>query len=270
MTAPNALAQQNLSLMDEWTQDPVNGTVVGLKRRGSGANNFLPLAYTGSPASDNITATAGGTQATAYQLVHGINRITTVATAADAVALYPALAGCLALVLNAGANALQLFGNNGNADTIDGVATATGISVPPNTAMFLLCVTAGSWTSALLTQSDSLPFLQRTTITAANGVIPAANLAGAENVTLIQSGATALTTPTAAALLAAMPGAGPGVMYRLRLINANGGTLTLTMDASVTGVGTLTLATGTFRDFDVQILTATTASMSSVGTGTNS
>lgn len=120
---------------------------------------------------------------------------------------------------------------------------------------------------------STLPFVQYNAISTASGVFSAAVAVGAQEVIISSSGATALTTPTAAAMLAALPklpANGVGLIYFLRVINTNAGTLTLTMDASVTGNGTLTIATNTFRDFMVTFNTASTATWQSIGTGTNS
>ena len=118
--------------------------------------------------------------------------------------------------------------------------------------------------------------IKYTAIATASGVFAASAMVGAQKVVLLSSGATALTTPTAAAVLAALaaikplPANGVGLIYTLRVINTNGGTLTLTMDASITATGTLTLATNTWREFLVTLGTGTTATIQSIGTGTTS
>jgi len=123
---------------------------------------------------------------------------------------------------------------------------------------------------------NNLSPAQYTAISTASGVFAAAAMIGAQDTIMLSSGATALTTPTAAALLTALalitklPAGGVGLVYLLRVINTNAGTLTLTMDASITGTGTLTMATNTWRDFMVTIVTGTTATMQAIGTGTHS
>lgn len=73
-----------------------------------------------------ITATAGGVQATAYQLTKSLNLLATVATNADAVALpTDRQVGDEIVIVNDGAANAQVFG--AGTDTIDGVATATGV-----------------------------------------------------------------------------------------------------------------------------------------------
>ncbi len=200
---------------------------------------------------DSITATPSGTQATALVLTAQLSRVTTVATALDAVRLPVWAQGRTPTVINAGANTLSVFPGVG--DAIDGQAANAAISVPPGAVATFLSVTvpttvAKAWTASVNIPSEILPFSQFTT--------------------LATSGATAQTTPTAAAMLAAMPGAAIGTQWRLRIINTNAGTDTITADASVTLTGTATIVTQAFRDFDMKILTATTASMTSVGAGT--
>lgn len=94
-------------------------------------------------ATDSITAKAGGGQATATALLTEFNRITTVATAADSVKLPPSMSGLDVIVVNSGANPLQVFG--AGTDTIDGIATATGVSQMPNSMVLYCCLTAGAW-----------------------------------------------------------------------------------------------------------------------------
>lgn len=78
---------------------------------------------------NNITATAGGTRAAAYPLTAAFNRVSVCATAADSVALPPAVGGQEVTLINSGAAATQVFAANGTNDTINGTAGATGISL---------------------------------------------------------------------------------------------------------------------------------------------
>ncbi len=100
---------------------------------------------------DNITAHAGGGQTSAQQLYAEVNRITTVATAGDSVMLPPAVvnqgvtqqAGLTIFIINHGANNMQVYGNG--TDTIDDVATATGVTQMPGSATIYTCTTTGKW-----------------------------------------------------------------------------------------------------------------------------
>jgi hypothetical protein len=70
-------------------------------------------------------------------------------------------------------------------------------------------------------------------------------------------------------MLADFPAARVGMSYMLRIVNTGAGTLTLTADASVTLTGHAAILTNTFVDYVVTFLTATTASIQSVGSGTS-
>ena len=93
---------------------------------------------------DNITATPSGTQANAYQLQAQSNRVTTVGTTVALPKIKRnsfsdanmATAGQLIVVRNDGANTLQVYGGQDGYDTINGVASATGISVPAAQVLF--------------------------------------------------------------------------------------------------------------------------------------
>ena len=85
----------------------------------------------------------------------------------------------------------------------------------------------------------------------------------------------ALTLPTVANLIKALPSvvqASPvGITWQLRIINTGTTqTLTVTTNTGWTLSGTQTIANNTWRDFVVTITSATTASIQSVGVGTQS
>lgn len=102
-------------------------------------DNLLAFRYlTGTNFEDNITAFAGGGQTGAYLLSAQMSRVTTVASGNDSVALpkaivvgigdsRPGALGMLCFVRNDGANSMQVFGQT--PDTINGVATGTGVAV---------------------------------------------------------------------------------------------------------------------------------------------
>lgn len=75
-----------------------------------------------------ITAFAGGGQTNAVTLTAQSNSVDTVATAADSVKLpAPSYVGQVVHVLNnAASNSMQVYGSG--TDTINGVATATGVA----------------------------------------------------------------------------------------------------------------------------------------------
>ena len=113
-----------------------------------------------------------------------------------------------------------------------------------------------------------------TALNATTGSLPAGAITGASNVFLISSNAVpgAQLVRTAAQMLADTPGAGIGYSWKFRIINTGAGTLTLTADsgATVTLSGTMTVAQNTWRDFVGTFNTATTATITEVGVGTNS
>ncbi len=91
-----------------------------------------------------IIAHAGGMQTNATLLTAGaFNNIVTVATTADSVKLPPSVSGLIVTVSNQGANAAQIFGTS--PDTINGVATATGISIPVGAIFVFTCAVVGNW-----------------------------------------------------------------------------------------------------------------------------
>lgn len=118
----------------------------------------LALFY--ESVTDNITAFAGGGQTSATALTTEINRITTVATAGDSVKLPATTAvpssgpgyavgaqiagpGATVFIINHGANSMMVFG--AGTDTINDVATATGVSQMANSMVLYTCTSAGKW-----------------------------------------------------------------------------------------------------------------------------
>lgn len=95
-------------------------------------------------ATDAIAAAAGGGQTNATPLTSGVSRITTVATAADSVKLPASVAGMFVLVVNGHAtNSMQVFG--AGTDTINDIATATGVAQAAGKAALYFCPVAGKW-----------------------------------------------------------------------------------------------------------------------------
>lgn len=93
-----------------------------------------------------LTAHSGGTQAAALALsptvfVHQVN---TVAAGNDSVSLPASVAGQLHIVINnAAANSLQVYG--AGTDTINNVATATGVAQAAGIAGMYYCPAPGKW-----------------------------------------------------------------------------------------------------------------------------
>lgn len=89
------------------------------------AGGIIPGTVPAPAAQLGLTARAGGGKANATQLGYGLNTVTVVATAANSVLLPYAFPGAVVIVINKVATAMQVFGKG--TDTVDGVATATGI-----------------------------------------------------------------------------------------------------------------------------------------------
>ena len=107
------------------------------------SQEYMTAAMFVESAADNLVAHAGGGQASALQLVAQTNRITTVATAGDSVVLPASVAGMELVLINHGANPMQVYGLG--ADQIDDVASGTGVSQMANSFVIYSCATAGKW-----------------------------------------------------------------------------------------------------------------------------
>lgn len=107
------------------------------------AGNVIFSGYLIEPSLAGITAHASGGQSSATQLSNEVNQIATVATAGDSVKLPPSIAGLTIMVINNGSKPAQVYGSG--TDTINGVATSTGVSQMPNSVAFYVCPVAGTW-----------------------------------------------------------------------------------------------------------------------------
>lgn len=97
---------------------------------------------------DALTAHAGGGQGSALALTAGINRVTTVGTAADSVVLPFAEPGMEVVVINAAAsNSMNIFPASG--DLINALSANTAIACAANKVMHFFCASAGKWNSLL-------------------------------------------------------------------------------------------------------------------------
>lgn len=100
---------------------------------------------------DAITAHAGGTQAAALALdaTKTVHNVTVVGTAADSIKLPLATgSGIQHWIKNSdAATSLQLYGSG--TDTIDGIATATGVAVANGKSRLVVDIAVGKWISLL-------------------------------------------------------------------------------------------------------------------------
>lgn len=93
-----------------------------------------------------LTAHAGGTKAAALVLdaTKSVHVVSIIGTDADSILLPPAVVGEVHLVCNTdAAQSLQIFG--AGTDTINGVATATGVAQAAGKHALFICVSAGAW-----------------------------------------------------------------------------------------------------------------------------
>lgn len=109
----------------------------------AGGSGYVQTDGIAMTVQDTITARAGGGQGSATQLTGPIVRVTTVASAADSVKLpAPREAGDTIYIRNSGANSMQVFGSG--TDTINGVATATGVAQAAGTLAQYIAMTSGT------------------------------------------------------------------------------------------------------------------------------
>jgi hypothetical protein len=101
-------------------------------------------------AEAGITAQADGTKANATPLTCRLNQIATVAGANDSVLLPPGEVGMEVFIANDGANVIQVFG--AGSDTIDAVATATGVVLTNAERAWYYCVSVASGVGAWVSQ----------------------------------------------------------------------------------------------------------------------
>lgn len=235
-------------------------------------------------AGSVITAGTTRTQAGATQITADVTTVntSTAATAGtnfgDGVALPQIGSGTdKVFLINNTANPIQVYGFNvssGTADTINGVAGATGVAMPPNSSATFIEANPGSWQCLL----DGPQMAAFNTNTATSGAtLTAANVTGAEAIVdlamtgTLGAGANA-QLPTVANLLQSMFAPAVGSAYRLRVINRSSANFawTVTTNTGWTLTGTMTVAQNTWRDFDVTITSLTTATLQAVGVGTDS
>lgn len=130
---------------------PAVGTMMIPVELAAGSAGRLPLSSLFVPlgVENTVTAFAGGGQgsATALTATTKFHRVSTCATAGDSVKFPTSVANDWHLLINDGATSCQMFG--AGTDTIDGVATATGVALPAGHRALLSCTAAGNWNSMI-------------------------------------------------------------------------------------------------------------------------
>lgn len=207
------------------------------------------------PVQNALTALAGGGQPGATQLTAGMNRVTVCATAGDSVALPAATAGVSVSVVNVGAANMAIF-PLGASDVIQGIATATAMTLAFGSSIQFRCAVAGTW-SVFGNHLKGCSWTTNTTTT----TFIAGQLTGG-NVTLYLSTATtpgSIATRTATQMFADTPNAQVGQQYFLLVGNLSGSanTMTITAGAGVTLTGTATVAQNIGRAYIVTFTSST-------------
>ncbi|HEX4828309.1 MAG TPA: hypothetical protein VFV12_08790 [Xanthobacteraceae bacterium] len=233
-------------------------------------------------AQDGLIAHAGGGQALALDLTpFQINRFTTVTTPGDSARLVAVTAGLLIVVINDGANVLNVFPDFG--DQIAKLGVNNPYAVPAGSAVLFVTPSnvaqgSGNWRPIQFAPGLA-DQVYNNLVTAASFTATGANITGgADEVTVDLTGAIGagsnFTLPTVAQLVAAMTAAGinptPGFTYELDIINRNGGAnaWTVVTNTGWTLNGTMTIASGTYRRFYVTLTSLTAATLQSIGTVT--
>lgn len=179
---------------------------------------FLHNDYHINSIENGITATAGGGRTNAYPIKSQFARVTTVATAGDSVQLPIAYEGVDILIVNSGANSLQVFANVNASDTIDDIAAATGVSQIANSAVIYACAIDGKWYTVGLGSGFS---------TTTPGVPLMASAKIAANATGTQASGTAVTaaltsvTSAASGYSVTLPVSAPGMAIEILLETAS-------------------------------------------------
>ncbi len=204
--------------------------------------------FTLTGVEDGLTAHAGGTQAAALALssTKNFHRVSVCATEGDSVLLPPATVGQQHFVRNDGAASCQVFGTS--PDTIDGVATATGVALPAGVGRWFVCLTAAKWvTDAAATTTGSGANVLATSPTL---VTPELGAAHASNLTLGVSGAIQnIYDSVAPDANLSVPNAANGCIAVVRNESNGTGALIL-MDGGGTGVSIISDPSNNFRVID--------------------
>jgi|SRR5215469_3713179 len=119
---------------------------------------FARMFQGGIASEDGITAHATGGQANAYQLLASFNRVATVASGGDSVALPKAIKGSRVVVDNATGTSMNVFSlatqaGSSSPDTINGTAGTTAFAQAGNKRVDYVCYTTGAW----VTSTAALP-----------------------------------------------------------------------------------------------------------------
>jgi len=101
------------------------------------------FGYPSYSYESGIVATPAGTVATSIAITEAVSQIDTVASGADGVLLPAASPGKMFILINAGANSMQVFAAGGS--TINGTAGSTGVAHANGITAMYVCAKAGDW-----------------------------------------------------------------------------------------------------------------------------
>jgi len=101
-------------------------------------------------AESGKTATAGGGITNAYQIKAANTQFSVVATTADSCKLPPSYPGLRCVIVNNGAQSLQVFGSGSDTFNIAGTAGSTGVAQAATAAVEYYCIVTGNWRQVTL------------------------------------------------------------------------------------------------------------------------
>jgi hypothetical protein len=247
------------------------GALIATANSPSFANLTLSGRQTRSSATA-VTAFSGGGQASATSLSADFSNITTATASSPPYdsAKFSAVGapGQDRPIANNAANPVQLFGSG--SDTINGVASGTGVTLLPGFIGVAKCVVAGNL------QIDNLPSFATADKYNANSAtsgttLTGANLTGgATEVTLAMTGTLGgdanAQLPTVANLVAAIPNPVAGYSYKVRFLNLSSANhvWTITTNTGWTLNGTMTVAQNASRACYVTLTTLSAAVLQSI------
>lgn len=123
-------------------------SVAGLWETEGLASGFGGPGLATQSVQDGLTAKAGGGQGGGPTINRMINRVTTVATAADSVTLPASAKGLTITLVNAAAaNSMNVFPNTG--DAINALAANTAFALAAGKTATFYCTASGQWHSIL-------------------------------------------------------------------------------------------------------------------------
>jgi hypothetical protein len=205
---------------------------------GVGASGVLNTVL----AVDQVSA-AGATQATATVLPADFNRVTT-ATALQGVRLPASAPGLDIFVQNHSGQTIVVYG--GGTDTIDDIATATGVQQMNNSVVLYTCYAVGKWyTEGLATgYAGTGTSVALQTVQPADSIIAAGSsqatatvlLAAINNVTTVAAGTGINLPPSAAGLSVIVQNNGANALL---VYPAQGASDTINGIAAATGISLL-------------------------------